>query len=205
MAYSVITISREFGTGARLIGKELAAALGYKYYDRAIIQMAAEKSGLSPEFIERNEEKTTNSFLYNLSTSAYITSGMNFQYTMPVNDKAFIAQSEVIKEIAKSGDSVIVGRCANYVLQGHPKLLRVFLFGNKEDKLRRIITEYGYDPKKAETDMNKTDRGRANYHKFYTGLPWKDISNYDICLNTSVSGIAGAVQTIKTLADTYLK
>lgn len=134
MAYSIITISREFGTGARLIGKELAANLGYNYYDRAIIQMAADKSGLSPEFIERNEEKTTNSFLFNLSTSAYVTSGINLQYTMPVNDKAFIAQSEVIKEIAKSGNSIIVGRIADYVLQGHPKLLRVFLYGDKEDR-----------------------------------------------------------------------
>ncbi len=203
MAYSIITISREFGTGARLIGKELATLLGYKYYDRAIIQMAAERSGLSPEFIERNEEKATNSFLFNLSTSAYVTSGINFQDTMPVNDKAFIAQSEVIKEIAKTGHSVIVGRCANYVLQGHPKLLRVFLYGDKDNRLNRIINEYGYDPKKAETDLNKIDRGRANYHKFYTGLPWKDISNYDICLNTSVTGITGTVRTLKTLADTY--
>ena len=147
MAYSIITISREFGTGARLIGKELATLLGYQYYDRAIIQMAAEKSGLSPEFIERNEEKVTNSFLFNLSTSVYATSGINFQYTMPVNDKAFIAQSEVIREIAKTGNSVVVGRCANYVLQSHPKLLRVFLYGNKEDRLNRVINEYGYDPK----------------------------------------------------------
>lgn len=205
MAYSVITISREFGTGARLIGKELATLLGYKYFDRAIIEMAAEKSGLSPEFIERNEEKTTNSFLYNLSTSAYLTSGINFQYTMPVNDKAFIAQSEVIKEIAKSGNSIVVGRCANYVLQGHPKLLRVLLYGEKHDRIDRIINQYGYDPEKAETDLTKIDRGRANYHKFYTGTPWMNISNYDICLNTTISGIAGAVSTIKSLADTYLK
>jgi cytidylate kinase len=205
MAYSIITISREFGTGARLIGKNLADILGFSYYDRAIIQLAAEKSGLSPEFIERNEEKTTNSFLFNLSTSAYITSGINLQYTMPVNDKAFIAQSEVIREIAKTGNSVIVGRCADYILNEHPKLLRVFLYGDKEDRLKRIINEYGYDPAKAETDLSKIDKGRANYHKFYTGTPWKDISNYDICLNTTKTGIEGAIKTLKTLADVYFK
>jgi cytidylate kinase len=205
MAYSVITISREFGTGARLIGKQLADILGFNYYDRAIIQMAAEKSGLSPEFIERNEEKTNNSFLFNLSTSAYITSGINLQYTMPVNDKAFIAQSEVIKEIARSGNSIIVGRCADYVLHEHPKLLRVFLYGEKEDRLNRIVNDYGYDAAKAESDLNKIDKGRANYHKFYTGVPWKDLSNYDICLSTTKSGIEGSIKTLKTLADSYFR
>ena len=203
MTYSIITISREFGTGARQIAKNLADILGFHYYDRAIIQMAAEKSGLSPEFIERNEEKTNNSFLFNLSTSAYITSGINLQYTMPVNDKAFIAQSEVIREIAMTGNSVIVGRCADYVLHEHPKLLRIFLYGDKEDRLKRTINEYGYDPAKAEANLNKIDKGRANYHKFYTGTPWKDIANYDICLSTSKTGIEGAVRALKLLADTY--
>lgn len=205
MANSIITISREFGTGARLIGKQLADMLGFHYYDRAIIQMAAEKSGLSPEYIERNEEKSTNSFLFNLSTSAYITSGINLQYTMPVNDKAFIAQSEVIKEIAKTGNCIIVGRLADYVLQGHPKLLRVFLFGDKEDRINRIIRDYGYDAAKAEADLNKIDKGRANYHKFYTGTPWKDITNYDICINTTKTGVEGAIKTLKALADSCFK
>ena len=206
MAYSVITISREFGTGARVIGQELATLLGYNYYDRAIIHMAAEKSGLSPEFIERTEEKSNTSFFFNLATaSAYTSSGLNLQYTMPVNDRAFIAESEVIMDIAKSGNSVIVGRAADYVLASHPKLLRVFLYGDKEDRIKRIVDDYGFDPEKAESDLTKIDKGRANYHKFYTGAPWKDLTAYDICLSTTKTGIDGAIQSLKSLADVCLK
>ena len=198
MAHKVITISREFGTGARTIGQKLAAELGYAYYDRAIIQMAADKSGLSPDFIEKNEEKSTNSFLFNIATSAYISSGMNLQYTVPVNDKAFLAQSEVIRELAEKGDCVIVGRCANYILSEHPDLLRVFVRADKPDRIERIINEYGYNAKNAESELSKIDKGRANYYKYYTGSAWKSMDNYDLCINTSKLDID---QAVKLLAD----
>ncbi len=198
MAHKVITISREFGTGARTIGQKLAAKLGYAYYDRAIIQMAADKSGLSPDFIEKNEEKSTNSFLFNIATSAYISSGMNLQYTVPVNDKAFLAQSEVIRELAEKGDCVIVGRCANYILSEHPDLLRVFVRADKPDRIERIINEYGYNAKNAESELSKIDKGRANYYKYYTGSAWKSMDNYDLCINTSKLDID---QAVKLLAD----
>ena len=201
MAYSIITISREFGTGARLIGREVAALLGYGYYDRALIEMAAEKSGLSEDFIERTEEKASNSFLYNLATAAYIASDVTMQYSMPVNDRAYMVQADVIKEIANTGNGVIVGRCADYVLKDHPKLLRVFIYANKEDRVNRIVSEYGQDPKNAESVLSKIDKGRANYHKFYTGSNWKNMENYDICINTSTTGIQGAVMAIKAAAE----
>ena len=198
MAHKVITISREFGTGARTIGQKLAAELGFAYYDRAIIQMAAEKSGLSPDFIEKNEEKANNSFLFNIATSAYIASGINLQYTMPVNDRAFIAQSEVIREVAAKSDCVIVGRCANYVLNDHPAIMRVFVRAEKPDRIARCINEYGYNPKNAESELVKIDKGRANYYKYYTGSAWKNMDNYDFCINTSKIDIDLAV---KALAD----
>lgn len=205
MTHSIITISREFGTGARLIGRELAAIMGYGYYDRALIEMAAEKSGLSEEFIERTEEKASNSFLYNLATAAYISTDLGMQYTVPVNDRAFMVQSDVIRDIAKSSNGVIVGRCADFVLKDHPKLLRVFIYANKEDRLNRIVNEYGQDPKNAESVLNKIDKGRANYHKFYTGTAWKNLDNYDLCINTSVTGIQGAVMAIRAAAEEMFK
>ncbi len=198
MAHKVITISREFGTGARTIGQKLAAELGFAYYDRAIIQMAAEKSGLSPDFIEKNEEKANNNFLFNIATSAYIASGINLQYTVPVNDRAFIAQSDVIREVSEKSDCVIVGRCANYVLNDHPNIMRVFVRAEKEDRIARCINEYGYDPKTAEAELSKIDKGRANYYKYYTGSSWKSMDNYDFCINTSKTDIDLAV---KALAD----
>ncbi len=201
MAYSIITISREFGTGARLIGREVAALLSYGYYDRALIEMAAERSGLSEEFIERTEEKASNSFLFNLATAAYLASDVTAEYTVPVNDQAFMIQSDVIRDIARSSNGVIVGRCADFVLKDHPKLLRVFIFANKEDRINRIVNEYGQDPKNAESVLNKIDKGRANYHKFYTGTNWRNMDNYDLCINTSHTGIQGAVMAIKACAE----
>ena len=201
MANAIITISREIGTGARVIGREVAALLGFGYYDRALIEMAAEKSGLSEEFIERTEEKASNSFLYNLATAAYISSDLGMQYTVPVNDRAFMVQSEVIRDIARGGNGVIVGRCADYVLRDHPNLLRVFIYAEKRDRINRIINEYGEDPAKAESALNKIDKGRANYHKFYTGTAWRALDNYDLCLNTSVTGVQGAVMAIKAVAE----
>ncbi len=201
MAYSIITISREFGTGARLIGREVAALLNYGYYDRALIEMAAEKTGLSEEFIERTEEKASNSFLYNLATAAYMASDPTMEYTVPVNDRAFMVQSDVIRDIARSSNGVIVGRCADYVLKDHPRLLRVFIFANKADRINRIVNEYGQDAKNAESVLNKIDKGRANYHKFYTGTAWRSMDNYDLCINTSHTGIQGAVMAIKACAE----
>ncbi len=201
MAYSIITISREFGTGARLIGREVAALLNYGYYDRALIEMAAERSGLSEEFIERTEEKASNSFLFNLATAAYLASDVTAEYTVPVNDRAFMVQSDVIRDIARSGNGVIVGRCADYVLKDHPRLLRVFIFANKADRINRIVNEYGQDAKNAESVLNKIDKGRANYHKFYTGTAWRSMDNYDLCINTSHTGIQGAVMAIKACAE----
>ena len=185
MAYSIITISREFGTGARLIGREVAALLNYGYYDRALIEMAAERTGLSEEFIERTEEKASNSFLFNLATAAYLASDVTAEYTVPVNDQAFMIQSDVIRDIARTGNGVIVGRCADYVLR----------------EINRIVNEYGQDPKNAESALNKIDKGRANYHKFYTGTNWRSMDNYDLCINTSRTGIQGAVMAIKACAE----
>ena len=179
----------------------MAALLNYGYYDRALIEMAAEKSGLSEEFIERTEEKASNSFLFNLATAAYLASDFTAEYTVPVNDRAFMVQSDVIRDIARSGNGVIVGRCADYVLKDHPRLLRVFIFANREDRINRIVNEYGQDAKNAESVLNKIDKGRANYHKFYTGTNWRSMDNYDLCINTSHTGIQGAVMAIKACAE----
>ncbi len=200
MANKVITISREFGTGARTIGQKLAEELGFAYYDRAIIQMAADKSGLSPDFIAKNEEKANNNFLFNIATSAYISSGINLQYTVPVNDRAFIAQSEVIRDIAAQGNCVIIGRCANYVLNDHPNIMRVFVRAEKADRIKRCIEEYGYDPETVEAELNKIDKGRASYYKYYTGSAWKDMDNYDVCINSSKGDINLSVKALADLA-----
>jgi cytidylate kinase len=203
MSYSVIALNREFGSGGRIIGKELADKLGFKYMDRSIIQMAAEKSGLSPEFIERSEDDKPSflSNLANLSTSAYVNAGMNLQYSLPVNDRAYLAQSEVIRDVARQGKCVIVGRCSGYILKGDPRLLRVLVYAERADRLNRIISVYGYDAVTADAELSKIDKGRAYYHKFYTGVPRFELSQYDLCINTSATDIDGAVNVLQSIIE----
>ncbi len=197
MGNLVVTISREYGCDGRIIGKKVASALGILYYDRALIQMTADKSGLSPEFIEQTEEKATSSFLYNIASMAYSNaSTMYMQYDTPPNDKAFFAQSKVIQELAEKHSCVIVGRCSEYVLRDNPDCVKVFLYADKEDRIQKCMNTEGLDRKKAEAMIKKTDKGRANYHKLYTGISWKELGQYDLAINTSKSGVDGAVSTI---------
>ena len=197
----IITISREFGSGGRLAGEKLALRLGIPFYDRAIIDMASEKSGLSPDFIEKSEERASNSFLYNLSS--YLYSGTEIdrgafttQYEMPVNDKAFFSQASIITDLAQKGNCVIVGRCADYLLRDNPNCIKVFIYGNREDRIKMLIDAYDVPPEEAESRLNKLDKGRAYYYKHYTGENWGQIRSHDLIINSSVTGVNGAVDVI---------
>ena len=203
MEHLVITVNREYGSGGRLVGEKLALELGFLYYDKKIITLASEKSGLSKDFIERSEERATSSFLYNLSTNftfatnMYSMPNVYSQYDMPINNKAYYAQASVIQEIAGKHSSVIVGRCANYVLRDRPNCVRLFIYADMEDKIKRSVEVYKVDPNKAEEIIVKTDKGRANYYRHHTGEIWGNMRDFDLCINTSSCGIDGAVRTIK--------
>ncbi|HHU05842.1 MAG TPA: cytidylate kinase-like family protein [Clostridiales bacterium] len=199
MKKTVITISREYGSGGRTVGILLAEELGINCYDRAVIEKAAEKSGMSPEFIENVEEKAASSFFFNLSQATYSSFTPVLTYDVHPTDKAFFAQAEVIREIASHGSAVIVGRCADYILRDEPDAIHVFLHGDREDRLRRIISEYGIPEQEAREQIKQIDKGRANYYKSYTGGTWGDSRRYDMCINTSRTGISGAVAAIKAL------
>jgi len=196
MSNLVITISREFGSGGRLVGEKLAKELDIAYYDRSIIQMAAEKSGLSPHFIEKSEERISNSFLFNLASTTYTSFRTFTQYDTPVNDKTFFAQSSVIREIAEYESCVIVGRCADYILREHDNLVRVFIRSTPEARVKRAVEEYGMESGEAASKIKKIDKGRANYYKFYTGESWGDIKIFDLIINTAFTGVDGAVSTV---------
>ena len=195
----IVTISREFGSGGRLIGEELAKRLGVPFYDKAIIQMAAEKSGMSYDFIEKNEEKSSGAPIFNIPITATFAGYTAMGYIdTPVNDKTFLAQAEVIREIAKSS-CVIVGRCADYILREEPGLVRVFIAGRLEDRIRRAIEKYNFPEDGAQEKIRKIDKSRANYYRYYTDQSWGSVHNYDITLNTSFTGIDGAVEVLPTL------
>jgi hypothetical protein len=198
MKKTVIAISRSYASGGTTIAKKLAADLGIALFDKKIIELASEKSGLSPEYIDGLEEHASSSFLFNLAATAYpTTTSFNVQYDIPITFSAYSAQSTVIRELAEKDSCVIVGRCSDYILQDVPNCIRVFIYADREDRIERAMKELNADKKTAEAKLAKVDKGRANYYKNFTGENWGSPSTHDLCINTSKCGYDGAVETIK--------
>jgi len=213
MASLIVAISREYGSGGRDVGRILADALGLPLFDKEIVEIASEKSGLSAEFIEKRGETIRSKFMQNLQSlslnvpniripSGYTSLAMaTAMATAPPfgsdADKVFNIQSDVIREIAETSGGVIVGRCAGYVLKDHPKKINVFIRANFEDRVKRAIDTYHYAPAEASSAVKRIDKHRANYYRFYTDQEWGSIHNYDLVINTSYVGIEGAVEVIK--------
>jgi cytidylate kinase len=195
----IITISREYGSGGRYVGEQLAKEFGIPFYDKEIIHMVAERSGLSAGFIEKSDENLPNTFLHNLKYSAYSTYDSISFYDTPVTDKVFLAQSAVIKELASQGSCVIVGRCADYILRDEPGLVTVFIRGSIEDRVSRAVEHYGLPSEKAAEKLRKIDKSRTNYYKYYTNRQWGSIDNFDLAINTSFTGVDVAVAIIATM------
>jgi len=196
MEKSIITISREYGSGGRHIGELLAKSLGIPFYDKEIIHMAAEKSGMSVGFIEKSDESISNPFLHNLNYSSF--DSVSF-YDAPVTDKVFLAESAVVKELALQGSCVIVGRCASYLLRGMPELVSVFIRGAAEDRVRHAIEHYDLPAQNAFEKLKKIDKARKNYYKYYTSRQWGNVEDYDLVINTSFTGVEGAVAVLEAM------
>ena len=204
----VITIGRQFGSGGRDVGEKVAEYFNIPFYDKEPVEMAAQKSNLSKEALKEVDEHATNSFLYSLASGNYSLRGINapIYYEMPINDKLFIAQAEVIKEIAKKGSCVIVGRCADYVLENeNVDLLNVFIHGSVDYRAKRVMEAQGLAQSKARDKVIKTDKQRRTYYDYYTSRDWGIMSNYDLCINTEAFGIDGAANIIINYAKTKIK
>ena len=184
---SVITIGRQFGCGGRSICKKLSEQLGIPFYDRELIDYAANKSGISADVLEQYDEKATNSLLYSLSLSTYSHFGSSFHTpNIPLNDQLFIAQSDAIKELAEKGPCIILGRCSDYVLKDRNDVLKVFLYCDEDIRVKTVSARLGLPENKAKDIMKKTDKRRASYYNYYTQLKWGDIKNFDLALNSKV-------------------
>ena len=182
MAKRIITISREFGSGGRFIGEEVAKKLGIAYYDKNIINEIAEKSGLSPEYIQENAELSPKRGLF-----AYAFAGRDIT-GKSVEDMVYEAQRKVILDLAEKESCVIIGRNADYILKDRDDVLNVFIHGNMPEKTQRIIRLYNVDEKKAVKMMADTDKRRMTNYNFYTEHKWGKASNYTLCLNSSQLG-----------------
>lgn len=184
---TIITIGREFGSGGKEIGQILADKLGVKFYDKELLRVASEESGMCQEIFEHQDEKPTSSFLYSLVMDTYAIGGYSPApfMEMPLNHKVFLAQFETIKKIAKSESCVIVGRCADYALADDPDCLNVFIHADMQFKLERVSSELNVSESKAKDIIKKTDRQRESYYNYYTNKKWGDSRSYDLSLNTS--------------------
>ena len=198
MSSFVISVSREFGSGGRVIGKQLAAKLGIPCYDRTIIQKTSEKSGLSPDFIARAEERARSRFHLSIAPVGIGTPALAHQ-GVPVSHQAFFAQADVIRELADEGPCVIVGRCSDYILGERPECLKVFIHAGLDSRVERCVEEYHIPAEDMARRVVQMDRGRSNYYNYYTGHTWGDMRRYDLTLNSAVTGIEGAVELIVTL------
>lgn len=196
----VITIGRQYGSAGHDIGEMIAKELGYKFYDKELVEIAAKKSNISQEAVKEIDEKATSSLLYSLASGNYSLRGISgpLYYEMPLNDKLFIAQSEVIKEVAAKDNCVIVGRCADYVLEDAENidLLSVFIYASQEFRMKRVREAFDLTEKQARDRVNKTDKQRRIYYSYYSNRDWGAMSNYDMCLNTGKIGIKEAADII---------
>ena len=183
---NIITISREFGSGGRSIGKQVAEKLGYAFYDRELVDEVAKRSGFAPEYIEEHGEyaNARNSLLFYLATAERYSHD-----NLSMHDQLYITQSKIIEELAEKGKCVIVGRCADYILRDRKDCLHVFICSDMASRARRIVERYGQTQKAPEKRLAEKDQTRKVYYKNYTGRVWGQAQNYDICLNSGALGV----------------
>ena len=180
---NVIAIGRQFGSGGHDIGKILAEKLGYDFYDAEIIQMTAGTTGYTPEFIKKNEEIMTNSLIYDLVNQMYLNADM--QDEAP-KDKIFEAECQVVRNLAKKGNCVIVGRCADYVLRNSGNCLKVFFSAPLMSRIRRVAQRQNISEVEAKATVQKNEKLRADNYRYYTRRMWGAAGNFDLSLNTDL-------------------
>lgn len=194
-----VTIARQYGSGGREIGEKVAEILGFKCVDRELVTLAAQKGGFNADVIKKIDENTTSSLLYTLAMGSNVFGAPHTAYNVdvPINDKLFILQSDIIKSLAEEGPCVFIGRCADYVLSEKKNRISIFLYGDMESRVKRIVERHeGIGEEEAMKLISKTDKRRMNYYNFYTGERWGNFANYHLLLNTSVLGIDGSARII---------
>lgn len=182
----IITISREFGSGGRYVGQLLADKLGIKLYDKELINKVADESGFSEKYIEENEQNIK-STLSNYSLS-----------NLGIADNLFMAESDVIKDISKKGSSVIIGRCADYILKDNKNVINIFIYNDEDAKIKRCTEYYGIKKNEAKRIIDKINKRRSSHYRYYTNQKWGYSTNYDLSINSDVLGIEKTVEIIES-------
>ena len=195
----IITISRQYGSGGREIGQKIAEHYGIPFYDNELITRAAKESGFAEETFARAEDKATNSLLYSLAMGINVYGNQDFGFGgLSLDDRIFLAQSDVIRKVAEEGPCVIVGRCADYVLKERDDVCNIFIQAAMSYRINRAVKEYGIEEKSAADVIIKNDKRRSNYYNYHVGEKWTNLNNYDLVIRSDLQGIERAVSAICT-------
>ena len=198
--YTVVTIAREFGSGGHEIGEKLAARLGWKFYDRELVNLTVGNSGLSTRYVEAHDQRLTS--FQRVWKDIWMDNLMPVDESLSPDDRLFVAQSRVIRHAADEGPCVIVGRCANVILKDRPQTFHVFISADAAFACQRIAAEQHLSSEEAMHEIHRINQLRANHYNYYTQQTWGDPSGYDLCTRSSSLGIEGAVDTIYNLLTT---
>ena len=202
MKKKIVTISRQYGSGGRYIGENLAKAMGIPCYDEKLIDMVAKESGFAQDFVAEKGERMTGSLLFNIASSlSFANNVFSTNNGVTLQDEIYFTQNRIIKELADKGPCVIVGRCADYILREREDCLNVFIFADNESKIERAEKYFNITREEAPAVLKKKDKARANHYKYYTDQEWGMASNYDLCLNSGLIGIEGCVKAIQQVLE----
>jgi cytidylate kinase len=197
----VITIGRQLGSGGRIIGDKLAAQLGISFYDKELIQIASQESGLGKEYFEQADEKKGFSIFGGLFGLRGTMADEPFSTYYLNNETLFKIQSDVIRKLADKGSCLFVGRCADYVLTENPRCLNIFVSADMNDRIKRIAELQKMTTEKAKDYIEKTDKKRAGYYNYFSNKVWGVADSYHLCVNSSVLGIDETVTLIRQFAS----
>ena len=202
MKKKIVTISRQYGSGGRYIGENLAKAMGVPCYDEKLIDMVAKESGFAQSFVAEKGERMTGSLLFNIASSlSFANNVFSTNNGVTLQDEIYFTQNRIIKELADKGPCVIVGRCADYILREREDCLNVFIFADNESKIERAEKYFNITREEAPAVLKKKDKARANHYKYYTDQEWGMASSYDLCLNSGLIGIEGCVKAIQQVLE----
>ena len=194
--HTIITIAREYGSGGHLLGEMLSKELGIKLYDKEFIRMAAQRSGMDEQYIVRNEQSIPSFWL----KCIFAQSGKNsLEHSLSPDDVLFVAESRIVHELAAQGPCIIVGRCADFVLEDNPNVLKVFCYSDQASAAKRCTEEYGLSPEQALSEMKRINHHRITHYEYYTGRRWGDPHHYDLLVNTGTTGLVVACDLVKEL------
>lgn len=192
----IITIAREYGSGGHQLGEMLSKELGIKLYDKEFIGMAAKRSGMDENFIARNEQSIPSFWLKCIMSK---NSEQPLECSLSSDDVLFVAESKIIQELAEKEPCIIVGRCADFILQDYPKVLKVFCYSDIENAVSRCVSEYGIKRENAESEIRRINRNRIHHYEYYTGRKWGEPHHYNLMLNTGTISLETACQLIKEI------